>query len=158
MDAREKLYITCKLKIYAMEYEKTEQTEKKHTLFLFLLDGTRWHAASSDERKSLTKAFKKRVADDQHKIGCEKESIRKLIKNRYKEEYSDVLAKMSRYCNSVKQDAEKENVMPINVSEDIFKVNIVKYFEEKGLKFDKVNISPMNEDETNEYLKFFGKI
>ena len=48
--------------------------------------------------------------------------------------------------------------MPINVSEDIFKTNVIKFFEEKGLNFDKVDILPMNDDETREYLMYFGKI
>lgn len=127
----------------------------KKILFLVVLDIAKLQTTPSGEKKFARRAFKKRIADDQFKIESEKQAIRKLIKNNYKSEYSEILSRMSRYCNGVKLNEESRNIKPLDVSEDVFKVNIISFFEGKGLNFDDIEIAAMNDDDTNVYLKYF---
>lgn len=122
--------------------------------FSFSLDKARLLTTSTGAKRLVRTAFKKRIADDQYKINSEKEAVRKLMKHNHKEEYSHLLAKISRYCN-IKQQEEIENVEPINVPEYIFNANIIRFFEDNGLSFDNIEILPMNEEEGNEYYKLF---
>lgn len=124
-------------------------------MLYFHLDIKTLEATSAGEKRSVRKAFKKRIADYQYEINTDIEVIRKFMQNRYNKEYSDILAKMSRYCHSVKLNEESLNIKPIEVSEDVLESDIVQFFVEKGLNFDDVEILPMNDDDHKEYSKFF---
>lgn len=63
---------------------------------------------------------------------------------------------MSRYCNADKQNEEIQNIVPMNLSEEIFKIKLKRFFEVNGLILDYINILPMNDDETDEYSKCFS--
>lgn len=146
---RENAYKTCECK------NDAKKNQMKKILFLVVLDIAKLQTTPNGEKRFARTAFKKRIADDQFKIESEKQAIRKLIKNNYKNEYSEILSRMSRYCNSVKLNEESRNIKPLDVSEDIFKVNIITFFERKGLNFDDIEIAAMNDDDTNVYLKYF---
>lgn len=104
-------------------------------MFVFSSDQKRIRATPSDEKQSLRRLFKMNIADDQYKIESEKKAIRTLIQYNYKEEYSRLLEKMSRICNTIKNNEEIRNIKPMNVPEEIFEVDITDFFEQKGLNF-----------------------
>lgn len=96
-----------------------------------------------------------RIADDQFKVESEKNAIGRLVQNNYKSEYSHILTRMLRYCNSVKMKEESEKVEPINVPEDVLEMNIIPFFEGKGLKFENIEIKPMAKETEDLYSKQF---
>lgn len=81
--------------------------------------------------------------------------IKQMMKNNYNSEYSYVLTKMLRFCNSMKEKEKSLNVQLLNVPEDIWNMDIVEYFKIKGLNFEKINIKPMNEYVAKEYYDLF---
>lgn len=107
----------------------------------------------SKERRRIKNIFKKRVADDQYLIKSELEYIRKMMKNDYKDQYADVLTKMLRYCNTIRE--EERRVRPISVPEALFKTNIIPFFQHQNLNFDGIDIAPMDENTAREYFKLF---
>lgn len=112
-------------------------------------------ATPEGEKRILRRLFKMRITDDQFQIEGEKVAIRRLVLYNYKEEYSSLLAKMSRICNTIKQNEKIRNINPMNVPDEIFEVDITDFFIQKGLDLSSVDIKPMNEHETKEYARFF---
>lgn len=108
-----------------------------------------------EKKRKVTYLFKQRIADDQFKVESEKNAIGRLVQNNYKSEYSHILTRMLRYCNSVKMKEESEKVEPINVPEDVLEMNIIPFFEGKGLKFENIEIKPMAKETEDLYSKQF---
>lgn len=116
-----------------------------------MLDGQN----SAAMRQKLQNIFKMGILDYQFKINAEKGAIRKFLITKFDERYISVLAKMLRICITVKK--EQQQAEPLEFDEDILNVNIVKFFEENGVTFDKKTVPvPMTEDEEKEFLKIFG--
>lgn len=113
------------------------------------------HITGNAEKRRIKNIFKQRIADDQFQIMAEIAVIKQMMNNNYKSEYSHVLTKMLRFCNSMKEKEKSLNVQLLNVPEDILNMNIVEYFEKKGLNFDRIHIEPMNENVAEEYFKLF---
>lgn len=135
---------------------ENEQNKKDHIiLFVFPSDQKRIMATPSGEKRSLRRLFKIIIADAQYKIESEKKAIQTLMQYNYKEEYSRVLEKMSRFCNTIKNNEEIRNINPMNVPEEIFEVDITDFFEKKGLNFSSIYIKPMDEHDTKEYAGLF---
>lgn len=106
-------------------------------------------------RKEIKKIFKQRIADDQYKINSEIRAVEQMMSCEHKIEFSPILSKMQRFCNTIEENVKKEGVKPIEVPRHILNTNVIEFFEKQNLSFANIPIEPMSEYATKKYCKLF---
>lgn len=98
-----------------------------------------------DDRRKTINIFKHWLLDCQFQIDSDKNTIRRMLKSDFKEEYRSVLTKMIRFCNTIAEAEAKANIVD-KFDEDIFNLDLISYFTNKGLNFTGMNIGKINDD------------
>lgn len=76
-----------------------------------------------------------------------------MLESGFKEEYRSLLTKMLRFCNNMKE--EEEQVKYVDFDKDIFDLDIMPFFAEKGLNFKDAVAKPMSEESEILFAKLF---
>lgn len=110
--------------------------------------------STNQEKREVKMIFKKKLLDDQYKINSEKIHICKMLECDFKEEYRSVLTKMLRFCNNIEKDNDQKG--HLEVDKDILDLDIIPFYAARGLNFQNMAVSPMNEEAEKSFANLFS--